>query len=167
MTAHIEVTLDDTEVMQMMGMVLARGKSLQPALAAFGDYLIKVTKDRFETEQDPEGKPWPELSEYYETNIKKGSGILTESTDLRASFHWVADATSLRMGTDRPYAAAQQLGLKKELNIKSHQRKTRTSTTTVKAHTRKVDMPARRFLGFTDQDRVELRETIKDHFLKD
>lgn len=166
MTAQIEVTLDDKDVMAKLSEVAARGRNLQPVLAAFGDYLILVTKDRFQTEQDPEGKPWKPLSAFT-LMFKKGSGILTESTDLRTSFSRSADDTSVRMGTDRPYAAMHQFGLKKTLNIKTHQRKTSTGSVSVKAHTRKVDMPARPFLGFTDQDRSELIETIKDHLLKD
>lgn len=166
MTAQIQVTLDDKDVMAKLSEVAARGKNLQPALAGFGDYLILVTKDRFQTEQDPEGKPWKPLSEF--TLLQKNRWeILTESTDLKTSFRRAADDTSVRMGTDNEYAALHQFGLKKTLNIKSHQRKTKTGTATVKAHTRKVDMPARPFLGFTDQDRSELIETIKEHLLRD
>lgn len=164
MTAQIQVTLDDKDVMAHLAKVAARGKSLAPVMAAFGDYLILVTRGRFEREQDPENKPWKPLSDFT-LLYKKNDQILTESTDLRNSFHRVADATSVRMGTDRPYAAAHQFGLKKALNIRSHQRKTKAGTTTVKAHTRAVNFPARPFLGFTDQDRVELIETIKDHLL--
>lgn len=166
MTASIQVTLDDRDVMAKLAEVAARGKNLEPALAGFGDYLVLVTRDRFETEQDPDGKPWKPLS-VFTLMLKKGSGILTESTDLRNSFHRQADSISVRMGTDRPYAALHQFGLKKTLNIRSHTRKGKTGTAVVKAHTRKVDMPARPFLGFTDQDRVELIETIKDHLLRD
>jgi len=170
MTASIQVTLDDNDVMSKLGRLAARGKSLAPVMRAFGDYLVKETRTRFEQEKDPEGHRWEKLSDYT-LKFKKGSQILTESTDLRNSFARRAGATSVRVGTDREYAALHQFGLKKTLKIKSHRRKVKSRSKKgissgvafVKAHKRKVDTVARPFLGFTPQDRQELIETIKDH----
>lgn len=170
MTANIQVTLDDTEVMAKLAEVAARGKNLAPVMGAFGDYLVKETVARFEQEKDPEGNPWAELSDFT-LKFKKNTQILTESTDLRNSFSRKANATSVRMGTDRKYAALHQFGLKKTLKIKSHRRKVATrgkkgissGVAFVKAHDRKIDIDARPFLGFTDQDRRELIEIVKEH----
>ncbi|MCF6246917.1 MAG: phage virion morphogenesis protein [Desulfobacula sp.] len=170
MTASIQVTLDDSDVMAKLADVAARGKNLAPVMAAFGDYLVKETVTRFEQEKDPDGKPWKELSAFT-LKFKKGNQILTDSTDLRNSFSRKANATSVRMGTDRPYAALHQFGLKKTLKIKSHRRKVKSRSKKgvssgvafVKAHTRDVDTVARPFLGFTPGDRVELGEIVKEH----
>lgn len=174
MAVSIQVTLDDKDVMAKLAGIAARGKNIRPVMLAFGDHLVKETVTRFEQEKDPEGKPWEPLSDFT-LKFKKNTKILTESTDLRNSFFRDADATSVRAGTDKKYAALHQLGLKKTLKIKSHRRKAKgrdkkgvtSGVAFVKAHTRDVDTIPRAFLGFTDHDQVVLPEIVKEYLLQE
>lgn len=184
MTVIIEASIDHSDVMVKLSKLAAKGTNLRPVMKAFGDHLIKETVTRFEQESDPEGKSWEVLSDFTLAS-KKNTQILSESTDLRNSFSRKAAKYSVKMGSDRLYAAVHQFGLKKELKIKSHAVKAQTRKAkgrnkrgiqsgvafhkahTRKAHARKVNIPARPFLGFTDHDRVELAETVKEYLLQE
>ena len=141
-------------------------------MAAFGDHLIKETRGRFESQKDPDGKAWAPLAAST-LAMKKNNSILTESTDLRNSFSRLARKASVKMGSDRPYAAVHQLGLKDTLKIKAHRRRVKSrdikgkasGVAFVGAHERKVDIKAREFLGFADHDRNVLADTMKEFLL--
>lgn len=172
MTVFVESRIDDADVMALLGRLAAKGENLRPVMAAFGDYLIKETVDRFDAQRDPDGVPWAPLSPFT-LATKKNDRILTESADLRHSFSRKAGKVSMRMGTDRPYAAAHQWGLKQALAIGSHRRRVKSrdqegvasGVAFVKAHVRHVDMPERAFLGYTDADKAELTEITKEYLL--
>ena len=172
MAVLIESRLDDSQVMRKLRRLADRGKDLTPVMAAFGDHLIQETVGRFETERDPEGQPWEPLAAVT-LAMKKNDSILSESTDLRNSFSRKAGKRSVKMGTDRPYAAVHQWGLKRTLKIKSHRRRVKSrdrggkasGVGFVRAHDRKVDTQARSFLGFTDHDENVLAETVKEYLL--
>lgn len=172
MTAFVQVRIDDDQVMKRLDDIAKGCRDLRPVLSAFGDYLVKETVTRFDREQDPDGRAWQPLSATT-LALKKNKTILTESTDLRNSFHRQVGRAGLKVGTDRPYAAAHQFGLKQAMNIRPHRRRVASRSKSgvqsgvafVKAHTRQVNLPARPFLGFTAQDRQELIETIKDYLL--
>lgn len=170
MTAFVEVKVDDTDVMDRLRRIAAKGRDVAPVLEAFGDYLVKETVDRFDTRQDPYGVPWKPIS-WLTWRYKKNKRILVESTDLRNSFSRKVEGFSLKVGTNRPYAAVHQFGLKDTLQIKAHRRRVKgrskrgvqSGVAFVKAHDRKVNIQARPFLGFTPGDRQELAQTIKEY----
>ncbi len=175
MSAFVQVKVDDRDVMHRLYEIAALGHDLTPVMKSFGEYMVKETVTRFENEHEPSGRAWRRLSPVT-MKYKKNDSILTERTYLRNSVHHKAGPLSLRVGTNRVYAAAHQFGLKKSLNIRPHRRKVKgrnkrgvqAGVTFVKAHTRKVNLPARPFLGFRAyRDRRELIETLKDYLKLD
>jgi phage virion morphogenesis protein len=172
MTAFFEHSIDESEVVARLVRIGSRGKDLTPVTKSFGDYLIRETVTRFEQERDPDGAAWEPLSPLT-LAFKKNTGILTETTDLRNSFSRKANRMSVKVGSDRPYAAVHQFGLKRALNISAHRRKVKSRSRKgvqsgvafVRAHERKVSIPARPFLGFTAQDEKELAALLNDHLM--
>lgn len=165
--ARIEI--DHRAVSDKLEAMARRARNLTPAYAVFGDYLVRETEGRFASETAPDGTRWAALSKGYAAT-KKGPKILTEKHFLRQSINRQAESRMLKVGTPVAYAAMHQLGLKKALSIPAHRRKVksrsgkgRSGVAFVSAHTRKVSIQARPFLGMNDADREELRETVKEY----
>ncbi|MDX9703916.1 MAG: phage virion morphogenesis protein [Candidatus Auribacterota bacterium] len=104
--------------------------------------------------------PWPKRKS--ETTRSDGKRILHSTGNMQDSVRKRISGNRISIGIDLgkvPYAHAHNEGFKGSVNIKSFSRQTRKGTTTVKAHTRKVDIPERKFLGYTvDIDKIVEKE---------
>lgn len=138
--------VDDREVQHVVRKFLKKSDNLEPAFSGFGEYMLRVTDDRFSGEHDPEGKPWKKLSPVTLLK-KKGSKILTESTNLRGRMVYRTTSKSLILENNVIYAAIHQLGGKAGRN-------------------RKVTIPGREYLGVNNEDWTELKEILRDHLVK-
>ena len=124
------------------------------------------TRNRFRTEKAPDGKKW-EPSQ----RVLTGGGItLVQSAILKNSIKYKSDASGFSVGTNNIYAATHQLGAKnrritiraktpKGLLFKIGDQWIRKKQVTVK-----VNIPARPFLGLSEDDLVELKATLEDYF---
>lgn len=122
---------------------------------------------------DKQLEPWPARKPGARRN--KGRAILVDSGALRDSIRIVqADWGQIRIGSYLPYAAVHNFGLKGTVQVREH-RRTASRTTrikggysglgsergrgrkhkiagaehTVRAHSRKVNMPKRQFIGYS------------------
>jgi phage virion morphogenesis protein len=160
----------------------ARAKNLTNVMQKIqGDMQTKVDM-RFRQTKGPDGTPWEPLKESTISKRKgRSSKPLNDSGDLKLSIHGKNDSSSAVVGSDRPYAAYQQFPAKKgengktrlKVDVKSHKRRTRKGTTTVKSHTRDTtvlspfgDKPGRPFIGFSSSQKAKYRKWINDSIQK-
>ena len=123
---------------------------MEPAWKLVGEFMKnRVIKDCFGKNQSPDGRPWAKWSPQYRGRMeKRGKGsnkILQDSGELR-KITYQAFKDHVIVGTNKEYAAAHQFG--------------------IRANTRWGGLPARPFLGFTEQDKVKAREILMRHIKK-
>lgn len=126
---------------------------------AIGEILKESTVERFSTKKAPDEKKWQQSK----SSIAKGKTTLLDSAILRNSIKYRANAKGVVIGTNTIYAATHQLG----------------DTRTIKAKTRKglrfniagqwfnkkvvkITIPARPFLGISNDDMKEIESTMID-----
>ena len=106
---RITVELDDEQVRSALRRLLAAGEAIDRpggVLDVIGARLETSTQHRFETETDPDGKPWPPS-----LRAKEEEGqTLTDTGRLRASITHRLGPGEVAVGTNVVYAAVHQFG---------------------------------------------------------
>jgi len=154
--AGVSITVDDAEGRDRLNTLLSAAGDLQPVFRSIGEYLMQSTRQRFRDMRAPDGTPWAPLSPLYVKRKKKNKDlILVLDGYLRDSIHYEVEPDELRLGTNRVYAAAQQFGMPK-----GYAGKTKTGKPIPWG-----DIPARPFLGLSDDDRTEVL-AIVERFLQ-
>ena len=134
---------------------------------------VNFFKDRFPAQNwvDDRTEPWPKRQALRRERKKKRRGLLVQSGRLRRSIRKIsADRDAVVIGTDVPYARAHNEGVRATVAVKAHSRRhyerrkekyttkkgnerTRTvraetgGNSKVKAHSRKMNLPRRQFMG--------------------
>lgn len=111
----------------------------QALMESVGEALRSGTIERFDAEEDPQGKKWKPSARA----MAGGSKTLDKESHLKDSIDYATTSDKVMVGSNLPYARIHQLGGK-----------------TGKGH--KVDMPARPYLGVSEEDMDEVRETMAD-----
>lgn len=111
----------------------------QALMESVGEALRSGTIERFEAEEDPQGKKWKPSARA----MAGGGKTLDKESHLKDSIDYAATSDKVMVGSNLPYARIHQLGGKAG-----------------KGH--KVDMPARPYLGVSEEDMDEVRETMAD-----
>lgn len=121
---------------------------LTTLMDAIGGLLESGTRQRFTDKKAPDGTAWANLmpnSERAKRNTKrkteKGGGILVFSGNLEQSITHHADPYSVTVGTPESYGVYHQFGTE--------------------------DMPARPFLGLSNDDKSDIYELINEHLMGD
>jgi phage gpG-like protein len=147
------------------------GADTRPMMQAIGAALVQTTLDRFRTMKGPEGTAWRDVIEDYR-NLHPGRPILGgEGGKLASSINYQATPHSVRVGSNRVYAAAQQFGaVIRPVNapalafflgrIKLGKRGGR-SVEKYLVFAKKVTLPARPYLGFGPKDRIAVMEVVQ------
>jgi phage gpG-like protein len=109
---------------------------------------------------------------------QKPSGqTLSDTGDLKGSISSAFGKDFAQVGPERSFGAAvyakiHQFGFNKTVPVKEHKRTVEQAfgvnlaealIQTVKAHSRKMVMPARPYLGFSASDRQAIHEILADH----
>ncbi len=137
--------------------------------ASIAEAVRGSTVERFRTEKGPDGKKWTKSIRAEQ----EGGVTLVQSAGLKNSIKSVADASGFAVGTNKIYAATQQLGAKnRRITIRA-----KTSKGLVfqvegrwirkKQVTVRINIPARPFLGLSDEDMEEIKGTLEDYFMED
>lgn len=115
----------------------------QVLLEGVGEMLVSSTKQRFENEAGPDGTAWKPSQRAQ----AEGGTTLTKSAILKRSIDYktTSDAVMVGAGSNLKYARIHQLGGKAG---------------------RGVMLPARPYLGLSDEDRADAQELVAD-FIKD
>ncbi|HIE4801225.1 TPA: phage virion morphogenesis protein [Serratia marcescens] len=127
----------------------------EPMLAEMGEALLDIHEARFKSQVSPDGVPWKPLQPWYrQSKPRNQDKILTLDGPLRNTLRYQIRATELLFGTDRPYGAAHQFGaiirprVARALSVQGWQVK-------------KVELPARPWLGLSDADGSTLVEIAR------
>jgi len=165
----IDVNINDLGVTRELQELIGKAGNLKPAMQSIGEYMLRRTDERFTAEEDPEGNKWKAhsaltLAIAYRmkgkkthtavrkkeaaafTRYKAGRKILTASHALRRSINYRAYSDHVTIGTNRVYAAIQQFGGKA-------------------GRGKKVNIPARPFLGMNTADKAEALRIIKEFLM--
>lgn len=130
-------------------------------LNAIGEGLRQSTVERFTSEQGPDGAKWAPSIRASST----GGKTLTDKGMLKGSIRVQSDDSSVAVGTNDIRAATHQFGdtrtirakKKKYLTFQIDGRWVRKASVT-------IHIPARPFLGISDEDQEEIRAIIEDAF---
>ncbi len=151
---RIEIELDDTRAQNALQRLIAAGADLSPALRDIGEHILKNTEHRFNTQQDPDGKPWTPLSP---TTLKRKRNnrdkILTGRGHLRGNLADQLGRDYVEIGSPFKYANTHQFGARKGAFGKTQRG----------APIPWGDIPARPFLGVSGDDRRAINAIITDY----
>jgi len=158
--ANITISVNDKEVSQALHALQEKVIDLRPVLLKIGELLQESTEDRLNSGKnvDPTGKPWVTLQPWYQEQKKRNQGkILSLNGHLADSInHDVINGDTVVVGTNKEYAAIHQFGgvirpkTAKALNVGGRAVK-------------KVTIPARPFLGVSNQDKENILDAVLDH----
>lgn len=151
----IRIDFNDSEVqagLDALGQLMA---DMTPVFEEIGEQLARSTKQRFEAGEDPEGHAWlpksqATLDKYARSNDPVSSRPLHgPSLDLSRQIFHEASSDQALVGSARPYAAMMHFG-------------------GTKAEFPHLwgDIPARPFLGLSDQDRRDVVEITGEWFVR-
>lgn len=145
MTIQIIVLTKEAE--QALSRLSDSVTDMKPALKAIGESLTESTKQRFMDSKGPDGVKWPPNKPSTLARKKSRKPLIGESLMLSEQIHYqILDNDTLIVGSSMEYAAMQQFGgTKAELPHLWG------------------DIPARPFLGISDEDQAMIAETIRDH----
>lgn len=172
----IEVKFEDSQIKQTLAKLEKKGKNARPVMADIGKHLVESTQQRFARSESPDGEKWAANSDSVikgvlsktKGNYKKRGGLsakgkrrsaakrplIGESKQLK-NVHYKARSNGLEVGSSRIYAAVQQFGAKQG----------DFGNTKRGAPIPFGDIPARPYLGFSDDDKSVIMEILKE-FLK-
>lgn len=128
--------------------------------AALGEAMRESTLERFKQSKDPGGKRW-------KTSIRAastGGKTLIDTAQLRNSIKVKSDASGFAVGTNVKSAATHQFGEPgRTIRAKTSKGlRFQVGGRWVTKKKVKVSIPARPFLGFSDEDQQEMKGTIED-----
>lgn len=159
----IKIDLDDRSVLNALNGLLRAGADLQPALQDIGEYLVVSTRDRFRDGVAPDGAPWAPNSPV--TTARRGKGaagkrpLIGETRQLSTRIFYRVTAHTVEVGSPLEYAAVHQFGAGKGQFGRSKRGSKRGPIPW-------GDIPARPFLGLSDQDRSEVLDIIQEHLAR-
>lgn len=152
----LEVEISDKAVQQAFTRLITVMGDTTPIMSAIGSGLVGSTHRRFVSQKSPDGVAWEKLNPEYK-KTKRNSRILTESGRLRDSISHRAGRDQVTVGTNAVYAAVHQLGATIKPKSASHL-VFRLASGIVLA--KSVTIPARPYLGISDDDQVMISETV-------
>jgi len=152
----VQVQIDHAAFAAALGRLAAATQNPAPVLAQIGEYLRNSTSDRFKSQTGPDGAPWQALSQWYrDGKAKNADKILTLDGNLRRIVYQVS-SDEVQVGSPMEYAAIHQFGgVIKPARAKA-----------LKfggGYVASVTMPARPFLGVSDDDAVEVASLVSDY----
>lgn len=135
-------TQGQEEVQRLMRALVRRVGNLEPMFRDMGEALKNSVDARFVAGVDPDGSPWTPLSPV--TLAKKTHpNILIESGLLRG-INYRESPDKVKIGTGEKYGAIHQLGGQA-------------------GRGRKVDIPARPYLGLSADDQEHVLEIVQEY----
>jgi phage virion morphogenesis protein len=143
MAVEIQVKIEDQAVKAMLARLMERTGDLTPVMRTIGEIVRESVDRNFEEERSPDGKRWiPSLRA-----ILTGGKTLTDLAILRNSLNVRPSRDRVAVGTNDIRAAIHQFGGKA-------------------GRGRKVNIPARPFLGVRKGDWPEIKAAISAYLMR-
>lgn len=171
----ITFEISDQKVRQALSSLAESAENPRPLLEQIGELVVDSTKQRFATSTAPDGSRWAENSEItllgyinqYKGSRRKDGGLtqkgakrlggkkplIGETGSLATMIVYQVNGSGLIVGSPMEYAAAHQFGMKKGY----------AGATKRGSPIPWGDIPAREFLGISDQDSQNILATISDY----
>lgn len=133
--------------------------------AAIGEGVRESTLERFKTSKGPDDKTW-------KTSIRaatEGGRTLVQTAQLRNSIRSKSDASGFAVGTNAKHAATRQFG-EQGRTIRARRAKTlrfQVGGRWVSKKKVKINIPARPYLGLSDDDMQEIKGTVEDFIARE
>jgi len=141
--ANIQIQVDDAQLLAALDNLIKAGTNMTPMFADIGEHLLLSHAERFDRQVDPDGVPWEPLSDAYQARKPKNADkILVLDDYLRGLLAYNPHADELEFGSNRVYAATHQFGDESR------------------------GIPARPFLGVSDEDGDEIIQILRDWRIK-
>ncbi len=152
---NLKVEGDVQRLMKRLGRIASVDKAgINNAIA---EGLRTSTIERFQAEKSPEGKKWKQSIRARE----EGGKTLIKSAALRSSIRSEASAEGLAVGTNDIRAATHQFGDTRIIKAKRKKAlRFRVSGRWVSKKEVKVTIPARPFLGVSEEDEEEIKKLL-------
>lgn len=157
-SVRIEITGDKNQLLKRLSKLSKLRKA--EASRAIAEALRTSTVERFDTQMSPEGVKW-------KTSVRAreaGGKTLVKTAGLKNSIRSEANQSGLAVGTNTIYAATHQLGASGRTIRPKHAKALRFMVhgAWVTAKQVRIDIPARPYLGLSDEDEEEISEIIDD-----
>lgn len=157
MAVSIRITHNLTHVQRLFQEIRRLGGSPEPLLRDIAFYGESSTRARFRSQTGPDGQRWqPSLRARL-----NGGKTLTRDGHLGDSVSSYVNDKSAVWGVNRIYAAIHQFG--GTIKPKAGSLLRFAIPGLGWRAVRQVEMPARPFLGLSDQDRQEILDLVGDH----
>jgi len=164
MAITFKLQIDTAATEAYLAGVRARAGDLRPALRAIGRAGVNQTRRRFQAGRGPDGAAWKK------SNKPTGQTLIDKGLLLRSISDRPPEANAVEWGSNRSYARVHQLGFNGPVQVPTHVRRfthifgrPANGVATVKAHTRRMKMPARPYLGVNSQDMVQFGHILVRH----
>lgn len=130
-------------------------------MAAIAESVRTSTVERFAAQTSPSGDRWtPSIRA-----AQEGGKTLTKSAVLKNSINAQSDSTGAAVGTNLVYAATHQFGDERTIRAKnSKYLRFKISGRWVSVPSVRVNIPARPFLGISEDDESEIKALIDEAF---
>ena len=128
--------------------------------AALAEVVRESTLERFRQSKGPDGRKWRSSKRA----ILEGGKTLVKTAQLRNSIHTKSDASGFVVGTNAKHAATHQFG-EPGRTIRARRKKVLRFQYNGKWISKKqvrVTIPARPFLGLSEEDMQEMMATVED-----
>lgn len=158
--ASVVIKVTDSNALAYLSVLKRHLGTLYEPLRDIGEHLVNTTRERFSHEMSPAGHPWAPLSPAtveWKTGIGKNPDkILTMYGDMRGGIAYRVDVDELAVGSDKEYAAIHQFGGLAGRGMATSSRSGGSAGG--------VFIPARPFLGLSEEDEAEILEIVKEYF---
>lgn len=128
--------------------------------ATLGQVVRESTLERFKQSRAPDGRRW-------RMSIRaavEGGKTLVKSGQLRNSIRVKSDSSGFAVGTNAVHAATHQLGANRTIRAKRAKAlRFKVGGRWVSKQKVTVNIPARPFLGLSDEDMHEIKGTVDDY----
>lgn len=108
----LTISIENRLLADKLGEIMQEMADMKPLMSGIGQALESRVSEHFETETDPEGKPWAAWSPDYLANYPKGGNrrILDFYGDMLNNLNHKADSDSVRVGFGTLIATYHEFG---------------------------------------------------------
>lgn len=178
--ANIQIDYEDEQVLDVLGRLVEVTENTEPVMMEIAEYLHERTRDHFDNETAPDGKPWAPLAESTRKR-KADQGVPIDKILHGQSLHlrdtifpfWSKNEAGVSTGPGtEAYAAAHQFGTEDmTIQVPAHQRlMTQVFGNELSfpiwvnggAYSFKGALVPRPFLGIGEEDQREILDILQE-----
>ena len=149
----IAIDLADRQLLDALGRLARQLEDPRDVFEEWGEYLLTSTKERFRVKEAPDGSPWAPNAPSVVRRKGRDDPLIGETGLLADRIHYRVTRNHLEVGSPMEYAATQHFGAKRG----------DFGTTSSGRPIPWGDIPARPFLGLSEEDEAQLLDILEDH----